>query len=304
MSWGKRCATIVGSAALGMSVLAVPAAAAERSSTAQWPICDYTPGPRSANGSPIDDRWNVDDALRDLFIAPAADEVVDGDVHYRDYTGPDPAWPYESRGRLYFADTAIGVHEVHGTIGATYRAAGGHTGLDVPITDECNTGDQDGDGEPDGKYTHFGPAPDDAEQSIYWRADTGEAFLITDEGPGPGLDGIHDHWEAAGWEDSTYGWPVSDMKPTEGNYGRYQDFHGDDGGGASIYWSPDTGTWGVKGAIRYRWLDLGAETSYLGYPTSDEYDTPDGKRSDFEGGCITWDSSTEEVVDSPDCTFG
>ncbi|WP_347058662.1 hypothetical protein ABC795_17665 [Blastococcus sp. HT6-30] len=39
-------------------------------------------------------------------------------------------------------------------------------------------------------------------------------------------------------------------------------------GGASIYWTADTGAHEIYGAIRTRWADSGWERGPLGYPTS------------------------------------
>ena len=45
----------------------------------------------------------------------------------------------------------------------------------------------------------------------------------------------------------------------------------------------------VWGKIRDAWNDVGGSQGKLGYPTSDEVDTPDGqKKSTFEHGTITW----------------
>jgi uncharacterized protein with LGFP repeats len=45
----------------------------------------------------------------------------------------------------------------------------------------------------------------------------------------------------------------------------------------------------VWGLIRDKWNELGGSQGKLGYPTSDEVDTPDGlKKSTFEHGTITW----------------
>jgi stage II sporulation protein D len=52
----------------------------------------------------------------------------------------------------------------------------------------------------------------------------------------------------------------------------------------------------VRGAIRARWAQLGWENSRLGFPTSDEYAIPGGRRSDFQGGYITWTPATGAVV--------
>ncbi|SDY30121.1 Short repeat-containing protein of unknown function [Amycolatopsis xylanica] len=63
----------------------------------------------------------------------------------------------------------------------------------------------------------------------------------------------------------------------------------------SIFWSPSTGAHWVLGAIRDKWASMGWERSELGYPTSDEYDIPGGRRSDFQKGSITWDSATGAI---------
>ena len=42
-------------------------------------------------------------------------------------------------------------------------------------------------------------------------------------------------------------------------------------------------------------LWLGWEAGALGYPVSDEYDAPGGKRSDFQHGSITWSAATNEA---------
>jgi len=43
----------------------------------------------------------------------------------------------------------------------------------------------------------------------------------------------------------------------------------------TIYYTPQTGAHAVQGAIGDRWLSLGADHGELGYPTSDEFSTPD-----------------------------
>jgi uncharacterized protein with LGFP repeats len=64
--------------------------------------------------------------------------------------------------------------------------------------------------------------------------------------------------------------------------GIYQQF----GGGVIIYKTQAYVVWGL---IRDKWNELGGSQGKLGYPTSDEMDTPDGlKKSTFEHGTITW----------------
>jgi hypothetical protein len=62
----------------------------------------------------------------------------------------------------------------------------------------------------------------------------------------------------------------------------------------SIYWTPSTGAHEVHGRIRDAWADHGWEAGELGYPISDEYEVPGGRRNDFEGGSITWSASTDD----------
>jgi uncharacterized protein with LGFP repeats len=66
---------------------------------------------------------------------------------------------------------------------------------------------------------------------------------------------------------------------------------------STIAWSPRTGAHTVQGQIRAKWIELGAETGELGYPLSDEHDTPDGsgRRTVFQRGEIWWspDSGAE-----------
>ena len=57
-------------------------------------------------------------------------------------------------------------------------------------------------------------------------------------------------------------------------------------GGMILY---KTAAYVVWGKIRDAWIALGASQGKLGYPTSDEFDTPDGqKKSTFEHGTLTW----------------
>ena len=80
------------------------------------------------------------------------------------------------------------------------------------------------------------------------------------------------------------GQPVGWVQPGQGEgfYQRYE--HG------AIYWHPQLGAFRVYGAIYQRYLQLGAEASFLGYPTSDEIDTGfgQGRVSHFQKGNIYW----------------
>jgi len=71
---------------------------------------------------------------------------------------------------------------------------------------------------------------------------------------------------------------------------------------STVAWSPETGAQAVHGEIRAVWLKLGAESGDLGYPTSDELPTPDGRgrRSEFQFGEIWWHPDTGAAVRRPD----
>jgi LGFP repeat len=57
------------------------------------------------------------------------------------------------------------------------------------------------------------------------------------------------------------------------------------------------GTFGVWGAIYTKWASLGYSGSWLGFPTSDEYPWGANPRSDFEGGYISWNSTTNQTTE-------
>ena len=62
----------------------------------------------------------------------------------------------------------------------------------------------------------------------------------------------------------------------------------------AIYWHTRTGAFEVHGAIRARWLALGAEGSAFGYPISDETPAQDrtGRFNNFENASIYWHPQT------------
>ncbi|MFI0470174.1 N-acetylmuramoyl-L-alanine amidase [Saccharopolyspora sp. 5N102] len=162
----------------------------------------------------------------------------------------------------------LAAHWVQGDIHATYNRLGGPSAGVYPTTDELATPDGVG------RYNHFTHSA-----SIYWTPDTG-AHVVH--------GAIRNTWAASGWETGTAGYPTTDELSTPDTIGRYNHFTKN----ASIYWTPDTGAHLVYGAIRDHWSALGWETSWLGYPTSDEYPVTGGRRSDFQGGYIEWNAAT------------
>ena len=172
-------------------------------------------------------------------------------------------------GSVYWSH-ASGAREVHGGIRSAYVGSGGPASvLGFPVTHETPTPRRPG------AFNHF------QRGSVYWSRSTG-AHVVLGE--------IRQRWARGGWENGLLGFPLVDETPTPVKAGAFNHFQG-----GSVYWSPRTGAHPVHGAIRARWSALGWENSWLGFPTSDEYAVPGGRRSDFEGGSITWDAATGAV---------
>ncbi|MBW3537570.1 MAG: DUF1929 domain-containing protein [Actinobacteria bacterium] len=208
--------------------------------------------------SAIDDKYAELGGRRGLLGAPIRPESVtpDGSGRYRHY----------QHGSIYWSP-ATGAHELHGAIYTKWARLGWERGvLGYPVTDEATTPDGVG------RYNHFQGG------SIYWTPNTGANEVH---------GSIRAKWASLGWERGVLGYPVTDEATTQDGVGRYNHFQS-----GSIYWTPSTGAWEVHGAIRDRWAALGWETSSLGYPVSDELDTPAGmgRVSHFQGGSIYWDA--------------
>ena len=96
---------------------------------------------------------------------------------------------------------------------------------------------------------------------------------------------IRSYFNSVGASSSFLGLPKVDETGTPTRFGAFNHFQG-----GSIYWSPASGTHEVHGAIRDAWAGQSWERDWLGFPTSDEYSVSNGRRSDFQGGSIVWDS--------------
>jgi hypothetical protein len=127
-----------------------------------------------------------------------------------------------------------------------------------------------------GFFQHF------AGGSIYWSPSSGAHEVH-------GL--IRAKWAALGWERSFLGYPTTSETPGRDvrHEGRFNHFTG-----GSLFWHPQLGTFEVHGAIRQKYLELGGEASFLGYPTTDETICPDrvGRFNHFQAGSIYWTSGT------------
>ena len=177
---------------------------------------------------------------------------------------------YYQGGAIYWSGPA-GAHEVHGAILHRWGTLSWERGtLGFPVTDE--TGTPDGVG----RFNHF------QNGSVYWHPATG-AWEVR--------GGIRDTWSRLGWERSALGYPVTNETGTPDGVGRFNHFQN-----GSVYWTPGTAAQEVRGAIRARWAGMGWERSTLGYPVSNEYDVPGGRRSDFQQGAIVWEARTGETT--------
>ena len=106
---------------------------------------------------------------------------------------------------------------------------------------------------------------------------------------------IYKKWVALGKD--AFGIPDTNEMPCVDGTGRFNHF---ENGTKTIFWHPSTGANAVWGDIKVRWNELGWERSYLGYPTSDEVDFPDGGRVNaFQNGGIYWwpDTGAMDVRD-------
>ncbi len=191
-------------------------------------------------------------------------------------TTPDGVGRYNhfQNGSIYWTPTT-GAWAVNGNIHAKWAALGWETSaLGYPITNETATPDGVG------RYNHF------QNGSIYWTQATG-AFEVR------GF--IREKWSALGWETSPLGYPTTDELGTPDKVGRYNHFQN-----GSIYWTPETGAHEVRGLIHAKWSSLGWETSYLGYPTTDEVVAADGvgRYNHFQRGSIYFTPATgaHEVI--------
>jgi uncharacterized protein with LGFP repeats len=213
-------------------------------------------GPHAVRGG-IAAAWAAQNRETGFLGYPTTDEVcgLRNAGCYQGFAGGTVYWTAQT-----------GPHAVRGAIAVAWAAQKWETGyLGYPTTDEvcglraggCYQGYQGG--------------------SVFWSTTTGAH---------PVLGAIRGRWAAAGWEAGALGYPLTDELPAA-NGGRRTHFQN-----GAIFWSPATGAHVVTGTIHDEWAAQGWEAGYLGYPTSEEYPSPDvtgwGKQ-DFQGGEVTGD---------------
>ncbi|HVM26821.1 MAG TPA: twin-arginine translocation signal domain-containing protein [Mycobacteriales bacterium] len=218
-------------------------------------------------------------AIRDKYVAlgrergklgyPTSDETrsTDGVGYFNRFVGGDVYWhPQHGTRVLYYA------------IRDTFTQWGRERGkLGYPTSDETRSTDGVG------YFNRF------VGGDVYWHPQHGTAAMFY---------AIRDTFTALGRETGVLGYPTTDERSTVRG-GTYNDFSGSNGQAASIYWSPATGTFSVRGVIRTEWLRLGGAGGELGFPTSEPYGVSGGRtRSDFENGSLTHDPATGRVTRS------
>ncbi len=114
----------------------------------------------------------------------------------------------------------------------------------------------------------------------------------------PGNGTSIDNWPA--WWTSGPNWPAAGEHDIAEGLGsltvNYHSPSGPHNQGTIPYWTPATGAQLVHGAIRDRWASMGWELSSLGYPVSDEFAVPGGRRSDFQHGSLTYRFSDGAIL--------
>ena len=144
---------------------------------------------------------------------------------------------------------------------------GANSVLGNPTSPEAGCADEEG------RYRHY------EHGSIFWHRLTGAHEVH-------GL--IHAKWLQLRAERGFLGYPRTDELPSGGGAkGRYNLFKP---GSAIIYKDGATEAFETHGAIRSKFGELGWEAGFLGFPTTDETKTPDGKGrfNHFDGGSIYW----------------
>jgi hypothetical protein len=179
-------------------------------------------------------------------------------------TLPDGGRYVEFQGGVIYWSPDFGAFEVHGAILAKWSGLARQAGvLGYPVTDEADTGSQDG-----GRFNEF------ERGIVHWTSQLG---------PRETHGAIGEHWRRLGGR--AFGLPITDETAVADGIGRFNDFTG----GGSIYWTPDTAAHAIYGAIRDEWVALGGATDVLGYPTTDEAADQQGQRvQDFQGASLVW----------------
>lgn len=213
--------------------------------------------------------WDVSGSFEALWASfgwengflhyPTSGEVgIKDDGVFQNYQG----------GTLYWAPD-IAPHSVSGSFFQLYASSGYENGfLGYPASQE---------------------APIRA-GGVYQVYQGGVMYWSPQSGPHTVSGSFRQLYGALGFENGFLAYPTSQEAPAR-NGGVFQVYQG-----GVMYWSPTTGPQAVGGAILDAYAEVGHENGPLGYPTSNEFDIPGGKRSNFQGGFIEWSAATGPLV--------
>lgn len=174
-------------------------------------------------------------------------------------------------GGLLVTSPTVGVREVHGAIFGQYLAMGREGSvLGLPTSDERSAGSA--------RVSYFQGG------AIYWTSQTGTV---------PVASGMLGRYRAIGGPTSPLRLATGPERDGTAPGSRVQNFQS-----GRMYWSSQTGGQEVLGAILMRYLGMGAESSWLGLPTTGEMPGPvAGSRvSHFQNGSIYWSPGTGTVT--------
>ncbi len=125
--------------------------------------------------------------------------------------------------------------------------------------------------------------------AIYYSTDTGAHVLY---------GAILDRYRELGGPAGTLGYPTNDESDTGDGVGRFSDFAAP--GGASVFWTPESGAWVVSGRVLEVWRSSGGITGPFGYPTADT-NVADGVQTGIfagpDGTQIQWSTADGLVTD-------
>lgn len=210
----------------------------------------------------------------------AQDQASNGD-NIRDYLGyptGDSFQTIERGGQAAIFSRGIIVVRASGSAFVVYGSIYGHyAGLGnvaagsirvpvvgLPLSDE--------EAVPNGRRSRFEGG------DIYWKGATG-AWEVH--------GAIRDAWAALGGPRSFLGYPTTDevgVMNGSTEIGRSNTFES-----ATMFWSGATGAFECHGDIRTKYLTSGGPGGALGFPTTNETDTPGGGRYNaFQNGLIVW----------------
>ena len=177
-------------------------------------------------------------------------------------------------GGVVYSASGTGAYAVSGGVLASWQALGRQAGpLGYP-TAEMACGLADG-----------GCGQTFAGGAIYWSPSTG-AHAVSG-----GTMGV---WQSLGAQNGLLGYPTGGMfcGITAGGCGQFFT-------GGVVYWSSSTGAHAVLGAIRDTWRSRGWEGGPLGYPTAGRVPVSVGWQQQFQGGTVTWNTSSGAVTVAP-----